>query len=169
VSEPGIVHEVVWEGRTITFSWFPAPAQPPLAGRVYGVCTTTDGRIPLVRVHEDDRWFLPGGGVHPGESIADALGRELDEELGAVISASEYLGYQSAHDPENPFGAPQTDYHLFFWCRVAMHESFVSAHEVAEVRFVSPDNFRETLAWGSDPKSAALLDLALRADTRFVS
>jgi 8-oxo-dGTP diphosphatase len=42
------------------------------------------GRILLIR-HEKpgkEYWLLPGGGVNSGESLVDALRRELQEELG---------------------------------------------------------------------------------------
>lgn len=41
-----------------------------------------DGRAVLVRHrYLDDYWYLPGGGVERDESIIDALGRELKEEV----------------------------------------------------------------------------------------
>jgi 8-oxo-dGTP diphosphatase len=37
-------------------------------------------------------WELPGGKVAPGESDADGLARELQEELGVVVTVGERLG-----------------------------------------------------------------------------
>ena len=44
------------------------------------------GRILLIRHEKSGReaWLLPGGGVHAGESLIDALCRELAEEVGLV-------------------------------------------------------------------------------------
>jgi TDG/mug DNA glycosylase family protein len=64
-----------------------------LAARVYGQpirraarALVLDSADRLVLVRADDElgswWTTPGGGVEPGESDADALGRELAEELG---------------------------------------------------------------------------------------
>lgn len=54
------------------------------------VALTDGSNVVLVRhAYADRQWYLPGGGVHRGESAVDAAIREVHEELGIVISADD--------------------------------------------------------------------------------
>ena len=66
-----------------------------------------DGRILICRRRPDQshplKWEFPGGKVEPGETPAEALVRELSEELGIATSAGpEIASYEFAYPGKQP-------------------------------------------------------------------
>ncbi len=62
---------------------------PLTRGMTLGVrcaCFDAEGRVFLVRHSYMPGWYLPGGGVERKETADDAIGRELVEEGGIVLS-----------------------------------------------------------------------------------
>jgi 8-oxo-dGTP pyrophosphatase MutT (NUDIX family) len=73
-------------------------AQAILSPVALGACALVEreGRILLVRHSYVPGWLLPGGGVGRGEPPADAILRELKEEIGLVRSSPpEFVGLYS--------------------------------------------------------------------------
>ncbi|HUO91756.1 MAG TPA: NUDIX domain-containing protein [Rhizomicrobium sp.] len=60
----------------------------PVAFGVSAILDDAEGRILLVRHSYQPGWHLPGGGVDAGEPPADAVLRELREEVGLTESAA---------------------------------------------------------------------------------
>lgn len=52
-----------------------------------------DKKVLLVTGHGADFYWTPGGGVEAGETVVEALHREIKEELG--VSVTNYKPYQS--------------------------------------------------------------------------
>lgn len=58
----------------------------PLTMGVRAMVFDPQGRICLIRHAYAPGWHMPGGAVEPGETLADALARELHEETGLQVS-----------------------------------------------------------------------------------
>ncbi|KZE89405.1 NUDIX hydrolase [Microbacterium sp. TNHR37B] len=95
------------------------------------------GRLLLVRKAGTTAFMQPGGKPEPGETPAQTLARELDEELGLRLTERDL-------DPLGEFTAPAANEpghlvvaHVF---RVAIgDQSPLAAAEIEEIRWVSRD------------------------------
>jgi ADP-ribose pyrophosphatase YjhB (NUDIX family) len=81
-------------------------------------------------------WDTPGGFVEPGESLEQAVRRELREETGAEVEVVRLIAtipdfYGDADEAEPTLNA-------FYECRIVAGEP-VAADDVAELRWFEPD------------------------------
>ena len=156
-----LTHRWTHDGRTTTFTWLES-LDDITPDRVYAIAFTDHGRILLVGAGpSDSRWWLPGGGVEPGEAAEAALRRELDEEAGATVEDLELLAYRQADDPVNGGSVIAT-----YWVRVEVPDTFDPKFEVSESLLATPDQFLDYLFWADDPAAGRLLDLALAVEAR---
>jgi ADP-ribose pyrophosphatase YjhB (NUDIX family) len=101
-----------------------------------------DGRILLARrarAPGRDLFSLPGGVVETGETLAEAVTREVLEETGLTVEPVRLAGYREAivRDPE---GRVERHFVIFaFACRWRAGEP-TSSDEVSEARWVAPED-----------------------------
>ena len=79
------------------------PARPELC---VGAIAVHDGRLLLVRRGHppgEGLWSVPGGRVEVGESVVEAVLRELEEETGLTVSCGELVGWVERVGPEHHF------------------------------------------------------------------
>lgn len=117
--------------------------------RIVNALLLRDGHVLLARRSPTrraypDRWSFPGGHVEAGETFEQALGRELQEEIG--VCPQTYRLVDAIADPE----AMETTYHLYV-VTAWTGEPLIRDHE------------HTALTWFTLGSAAALDDLALEA------
>jgi 8-oxo-dGTP diphosphatase len=102
------------------------------------VITDAAGRVLVVRKHGTSVFMQPGGKPEPGESAAEALARELHEEVGLVVApgALEPLGTFESAAANEP--GPRVVAEAF---RTTAEPGDLAARaEIAELRWIVPDD-----------------------------
>jgi ADP-ribose pyrophosphatase YjhB (NUDIX family) len=98
------------------------------------------GRVLLIRHEKEgkERWLLPGGGVNSGESLVDALLRELSEEVG-IVARSDELPFEGpvaivdSISPERSFPSKHV-VHIIFSADLSRHSLEAVTSQDAAVR-----------------------------------
>jgi len=89
------------------------------------------GRILLAHRRDIDWWNLPGGGMELGETVDEALHREVFEETGLEVEIEQLVGVYSKPQKQEVV--------LTFRCHVAGGVPSMT-EETRECRFFAPDN-----------------------------
>ena len=101
---------------------------------VRAACFDAEGRVFLVRHTYVPGWYLPGGGVEHGETVAAALAKELREEGNLEIEGETQLFqiYQNSR-------ASKRDHVALYRVNVRQSAPRPPDREIAECGFFSPD------------------------------
>ena len=122
---------------------------------VRGILVDRDRRVLLQRRSDSGHWGLPAGVVDVGDSVLDALAKEVREETGLTVERAELFGVYT--DPRFSVTYPNGDEVQTFTVAFLVHEwsgqLSADSDEVTDVRFFPlnalPENLypihRETL------------------------
>lgn len=125
------------------YAW-PETVEPAVAAVVFD----GDGRILLIKRVDFDVWGLPTGHIEPGETVQEAVIREVYEETGLRVKVSRYIGVYS--DPmylvvSHPSGKVCHYITSCMECKIVGGYLRADCVETAEVAFFELDNLPTNL------------------------
>ncbi len=101
------------------------------------------GRVLIMRRSDTGGWDFPGGAMNLGESLTEALVREVSEETGLWVEPTRLVGLYTAPDLQNytyPNGDQIQGWDAFFECRVVGGSLRAQDGEASDLAFVEPED-----------------------------
>ncbi|MER6663206.1 NUDIX domain-containing protein [Amycolatopsis japonica] len=97
------------------------------------------GRLLMIRRTDNNRYAIPGGGQEFGESVAQAVVREVEEETGLTVDVTGFIGIFSDPDYviEYDDGEVRQEFSLCFRAR-PLSGGLRTSSESKEVLWVEP-------------------------------
>ena len=93
-----------------------APRAYDVLPAAFAAVRNSAGELLLVRRIDDGNWELPGGRIEVGESVSEAVVREVAEESGITIALIGFAGVYSdpSHVLVDPGGSITSSWHCVF-------------------------------------------------------
>ncbi|WP_194828598.1 NUDIX hydrolase [Nocardia sp. XZ_19_231] len=118
----------------------PAAPQPnAIKVAVSAVVLDKSGRILMIRRTDNDLYAIPGGGLEAGETVSEAVAREVLEETGIRVEVTDLVGVFS--NPEHVIayddGEVRQEFSICFRARPT-GGSLRTSEESKEVLWVAP-------------------------------
>lgn len=118
-------------GMARTYMDFPLPSCHALIRDGDRILLIERGRPPF-----QGYWSLPGGGVELGETVEQALQREVREETGLAVRVRRFLGYADAIDHDEA-GRVRYHYVIMYFEAEVRGGRLVPADDAAEARWLT--------------------------------
>ncbi|MEK2475531.1 NUDIX domain-containing protein [Streptomyces noursei] len=116
-----------------------APKANSVVPSVTAVVRDEHGHILLIHKTDNDLWALPGGGHDVGESVAQTVIREVEEETGISVVVEDIIGLYT--DPQHVMayddGEVRQQFSICFRAR-PVGGTLRTSSESKEVRWISP-------------------------------
>jgi len=129
-------------GRVEYFNDPGAPRANSLVVAVTAVVTNDEGELLLQKRTDNELWSLPGGAMDIGESIREAVIREVKEETTLDVEPTGVVGIYSdpGHVIAYPNGEVRQEFSICFSARIVGGQPTVGDRESTEVGFVKPSD-----------------------------
>ncbi|MCA0972095.1 NUDIX hydrolase [Halobacillus litoralis] len=116
----------------------------PIILNFAGGCVVNDqGEILLQKRADKGVWGFPGGALELGESVEEAVKREVQEETGLKVELTKLIGIYSKYFDEYPNGDQAQTIAYFFELKVLGGELSAHDKETIELQFFRPDDMPE--------------------------
>ena len=132
-------------GRRIDYIDDPkAPTANSVVPSVVAIVQDNHGRVLMIHKTDNDLWALPGGGHEIGESIAESVVREVEEETGFDVEVVTLTGIYTnpQHVMAYEDGEVRQQFSIAFSARLVGGTARTSS-ESKRVEWLSPDELAE--------------------------